>query len=102
MTDARVLLCTAPPEQADALARKLLEAHLVACVNVLPGARSHYWWKGEIQSDDEALLVIKTTAERVPKLIEALPALHPYDTPELLSLPVDDGLPPYLDWLRSS
>ena len=102
MTDARVLLCTAPPEQADALARKLLEARLAACVNVLPGARSHYWWKGAIQSDDEALLVIKTTAERVPKLIEALPALHPYDTPELLSLPVDDGLPPYLAWLRSS
>ena len=102
MTDARVLLCTAPPDVADDLARKLLEAKLVACVNVLPGSRSYYWWKGRIQCDDEALLVIKTTADRVPKLIEALPAMHPYDVPELLALPVDDALPGYLAWLRTS
>ena len=101
MTDARVLLCTAPPDKATDLARTLLERRLAACVNVLPGARSLYWWKGEIQCDDESLLVIKTTEEKVAALTEALPGLHPYDTPELLSLPVESGLPAYLAWLRS-
>jgi len=101
VTDARVLLCTAPPDKATELARTLLENRLAACVNVLPGVHSLYWWEGAIQSDEESLLVIKTTEDKVDALIEALPGLHPYDVPELLSLPVDAGSPAYLAWLRS-
>jgi len=101
VTDARVLLCTAPPEKATDLARAILERRLAACVNVLPGAQSLYWWEGEIRSDAESLLVIKTTEKKVAALTEALPDLHPYDVPELLSLPVEAGLPAYLAWLRS-
>ena len=101
MTDVRVLLCTAPPDKATALARTILERRLAACVNVLPGARSLYWWEGEIRDEAESLLVIKTTVGKVAELTAALPDLHPYDVPELLSLPVEDGLPPYLAWLRS-
>jgi len=101
MTDARVLLCTAPPDKAFDLARALLERKLVACVNVLPGVHSLYWWKGKIHTEDESLLVIKTTKDKVATLTEALPELHPYDVPELIALPVEDGLPAYLEWLRS-
>ena len=97
----RVLLCTAPPDRAESIATGLLERRLAACVNVLPGAQSLYWWKGEIQSDDESLLVIKTPANKVAALTDALPDLHPYDVPELLALPVESGLPAYLAWLRS-
>ncbi|MHC4849980.1 MAG: divalent-cation tolerance protein CutA [Planctomycetota bacterium] len=100
MSDARVLLCTAPPEQAESVARALLERRLVACVNIVPGARSLYWWQGKLEDERESLLILKTTADRVDRLIEALKDVHPYDTPELVSLPVEKGNPPYLDWLR--
>ncbi|MHC4952429.1 MAG: divalent-cation tolerance protein CutA [Planctomycetota bacterium] len=102
MTDVRVLLCTAPPAEAERIARQLVERQLAACVNVLPGAMSIYRWEGEVQSEAESLLVIKATAGEVEALIEALPGLHPYEVPELLSLPVDGGLPAYLAWVRSS
>lgn len=101
MTDARVLLCTAPPDQAQAIARAILERRLAACVNVVPGVESHYWWEGEIQNESESLLLIKTTANKVGELTAALPEIHPYDVPELLAIPVDAGSPAYLAWLRS-
>ncbi|MEM8886069.1 MAG: divalent-cation tolerance protein CutA [Planctomycetota bacterium] len=102
MTDVRVLLCTAPVEGAPAIARAILERKLAACVNILPGARSLYWWDGSIQDDAESLLVIKTTADAVDALIAALPDIHPYDTPELISLPVESGHAPYLAWVRAA
>jgi len=98
-TDIRVLLCTCPPDAAESLARGLLERRLVACVNALPGVVSRYWWKGELQRDDETLLVLKTDAGRVPEVIAALGDLHPYEVPELLSLPVESGGPAYLAWV---
>jgi periplasmic divalent cation tolerance protein len=68
-------------------------------VNILGGVKSRYWWKGKIEEDDEALLLLKTDASRVPKVIAALGELHPYDTPELLSLPVESGAEAYLRWV---
>jgi periplasmic divalent cation tolerance protein len=102
MTDARVLLCTAPPGDAEAVARALLEKRLVACVNVVGGVRSLYRWQGAIERAEEALLVIKTTADRVPEVVAALEEIHPYDTPEILALPVEQGSGKYLDWLRGA
>ena len=99
-TTARVLLCTCPPAAAEAIARGLLERKLVACVNALPGVVSRYWWKGALARDEETLLLIKTEAARVPEVIAALKDLHPYEVPELLSLPVDAGAEPYLAWVR--
>jgi len=101
LTDARVVLCTAPPDQAAAIARAILERRLASCVNIVPGVQSLYWWEGAIQDEPEALLVIKTTAAKLDELTSVLPQLHPYDTPELLALPVETGLPAYLAWLRS-
>jgi periplasmic divalent cation tolerance protein len=87
---------------AERIARALVEGRHAACVNVVPGVVSIYRWKGAIERDDEQLLVIKTRADRVEALREALVALHPYELPELLVLPVEAGHPPYLAWVRES
>ena len=102
-TTAVVVLVTAPSAAAAAsLARTLVEDGLAACGNVVPGIRSIYRWAGEIHDDAEALLVLKTERRLVPELKARLPVLHPYQVPELLVLPVEDGLGPYLAWVRAS
>ena len=98
-SSVRVLLCTCPPDAAGPIAEGLLERRLVACVNALPGVVSRYWWKDALERDDETLLLIKTARDRVAEVIEALKELHPYDVPELLSLPVEQGAPDYLAWV---
>ncbi len=98
-----VVLVTAPTaESAAEIARALVEEGLAACGNVVPAIRSIYRWAGEIHDDAEALLVLKTERRLVPALKERLPALHPYQVPELLVLPVEDGLAPYLAWVAAS
>ncbi len=97
----RVLFCTTPVDRAEEIAGALVEARVAACVNVLPAVRSIYRWKGEIERDDEALLVIKTTAGRVQDVIELVRRIHPYEVPEVIALPIRAGLPEYLEWLRS-
>ncbi len=97
----RVLLCTCPADAVKALAAGLLERRLVACINAVPGVVSRYWWKDKLERSDEVLLLMKTEAARVTEVIDALKELHPYDTPELLALPVAEGAGPYLDWVRT-
>ena len=97
--DVRVVLCTAPREAAPDLARALVDRRLVACVNLLPEVRSFYRWEGAVQDDPEALLVMKTTAEGVDALLRELPALHPYDVPEILALPVAAAHAAYAAWV---
>jgi periplasmic divalent cation tolerance protein len=100
---AVVILITAPTADAAAsMARTLVEEGLAACGNVLPAIRSIYRWEGEIHDDAEAMLVLKTERRLVPALKERLPAMHPYQVPELLVLPVEDGLGRYLDWVAAS
>jgi periplasmic divalent cation tolerance protein len=89
-------------EAADQLARALVERRLAACVNVVPGVVSHYRWQGELQREEERLLVIKTRAERMPALREALRELHPYELPELVAFEITAGSEPYLKWLDES
>ena len=89
-------------EDAERIARALVEWRLAACVNVVPGLVSLYRWKGDVVREGEVLLVIKTRAERLEALREALVGLHPYDVPELVALPVESGHPPYLAWLDES
>ena len=102
-TTAVVVLVTAPSADAAAsLARTLVEEGLAACGNVVPGIRSIYRWAGEIHDDAEALLVLKTERRLVGALKSRLPEIHPYQVPELLVLPVEDGLGPYLAWVRAS
>lgn len=89
-------------EDAERLARALVERRLAACVNVVPRVVSHYRWQGELQRDEERLLVIKTRGERLPALRAALGELHPYALPELVALAIGAGHAPYLAWLDES
>jgi periplasmic divalent cation tolerance protein len=103
MTDAIVVLVTAPSaETAAAVARVLVEEGLAACGSVVPGLRSIYRWEGKVHDDAEALLVLKTERRMLEALKARLPALHPYQVPELLALPVEGGLAPYLEWISAS
>lgn len=86
-------------EDADRIARLLVEGRHAACVNVVAGLTSVYRWKGNVESEAEILLVIKTRRERVEDLKAALVSLHPYDVPELIVLPIEDGHAPYLAWI---
>jgi periplasmic divalent cation tolerance protein len=93
-----VILSTVPPALAEALAKRLLEKNLVACVNITP-VRSLYRWKEEFCDEEEHLLIIKTRRGLADTVIQALKAEHPYDVPEIIVLPVIAGHAPYLDWV---
>jgi len=95
-----VVLVTVPDlKTARALAKVVLCDHLAACVNIVPGIESHYWWQGKLERGAELLLVLKTVKSRLAALEEAILAHHPYDTPEFVVLPLVAGNLRYLDWL---
>ncbi|GLQ98424.1 divalent-cation tolerance protein CutA [Dyella mobilis] len=101
----RVLLCycTCPnPASAQHLAETLVRESLAACVNRIAGIQSTYRWKGEVTSDSEELLLIKTTAGQFEALKERLLAVHPYELPELIAVPVERGHAAYLEWVRAA
>ena len=103
MTGPVVALSTvATAEDAERIARSLVENGFAACVNVVPGVVSFYRWKGRLERDAEMLLVIKTRGERFEELRAALLAAHPYELPELVALPISAGHEPYLEWLAAS
>ncbi len=97
-----VLSTVARPEDAEGIARVLVERGLAACVNIVPGVVSFYRWKGAVQRDEERLLLIKTRADRFEALRAAVVSLHPYEVPEAIAIPVEAGHRPYLDWLDES
>lgn len=98
----RVVYCSCPQKQAGELARKVVEARLVACAQVIPVIESYYWWEGKVCCDDEALLVLKTDASVIDPLTSFLRENHPYTVPEVVSLTIlpDEGNPDYLSWLQ--
>lgn len=98
--DVCVAYITIAPADAPAFARSLVEARLAACVNIIPGVTSVYSWKGEVEQDAEALLIVKTRRALQPELEAHLRAHHKYETPELLLLPVEAGSAAYLQWVR--
>jgi periplasmic divalent cation tolerance protein len=100
-TGILAVLCTcASDDDARRLANTVVEERLAACVNILPGIRSIYRWKEQIESEQEVLLIIKTARHRFAALRDRLAALHPYDTPEIIALPVVAGFEKYLTWLQ--
>jgi periplasmic divalent cation tolerance protein len=98
-----LLVLTNLPDRAAAerLADALVGERLAACVNILAPCRSIYRWKGELQHDDEHPVLIKTTAERYAALEQAIRAQHPYELPEIIAVPIERGLPDYLDWVAA-
>lgn len=103
MPDSVVIaLSTCPDEPcARRIAESLVSEHLATCINRISGLRSTYFWDGRLQDEAEVLLIVKTTAGRLPALQARLAALHPYELPELVVIPVVGGNERYLDWVRN-
>lgn len=99
----RLVLCNAPADQAEVIARAVLEERLAACVNIVPGVVSLYWWQGALCRDGESTLLIKTRADLVEPLTEAIRSAHPYDVPEVIALPLQagEGNAAYAAWVRA-
>ncbi|MDD4136385.1 MAG: divalent-cation tolerance protein CutA [Methanoregula sp.] len=93
-----IILSTVPPAKSAEIAWSLIDRHLVACVNMVP-VRSWYSWKGEFCDDEEHLLIAKTRKEMAGTVIREIRALHPYEIPEIIELPVNGGHLPYLEWV---
>lgn len=100
-TEAVAVFCTAPPAEAEALARTLVEERLAACVNLAP-VSSCYIWDGKVNMDGETLLIIKTTRMRFEPLKKRILELHSYSVPEIVAVPIVEGHEVYLDWVRQS
>jgi len=98
-----LLVLTNLPDRAAAerLADMLVEKNLAACVNILAPCRSVYRWKGAVQHDEEHPMLIKTTTERYAALESEMRAQHPYELPEIIAVPIERGLPAYLDWVAA-
>jgi len=97
-----VLMTAAGEQEADRIAELLVNRRLAACVQILPEIKSVYVWQGEVQREKEVLLLAKTTRANFEALEREVRAIHSYETPEIIALPLVAGSEPYLDWLTSS
>ena len=100
MTDKRLVLSTASSrEEAQKIASALVEGHLAACVQIVGPIRSVYRWKGAVEDTEEFLLLMKTTATALARLRNELTRLHSYEVPECVEIPIESGLPAYMEWI---
>ncbi len=100
MTEYNFIYITAKDkEEAKKIGSELVKERLAACVNVLNGMESLYWWEDKVQSDNEAVLIAKTKKSLVDRLIEKARSMHSYDCPCIVSLPIDGGNKSFLDWI---
>lgn len=97
-----VYITTGSAEEAEKIARDVVERHLAACANILTGMRSLYWWEGKIAEGSECVLILKTVSSRVDTLLHHVKALHSYENPSILVLPVEDGYAPFLSWIAQA
>ncbi|MBL8037997.1 MAG: divalent-cation tolerance protein CutA [Nitrospira sp.] len=96
-----VMVSVANQEEAEKIADLTVRSRLVACASAIPTVRSTYWWEGKIVNDQEALIIMKTTSDKVIPLQEAIRTVHSYKVPEIIAISVEQGFQPYLDWVRS-
>ncbi|HWB41573.1 MAG TPA: divalent-cation tolerance protein CutA [Gemmatimonadales bacterium] len=103
MTECRQVTTTLPDrDAAQRLGRRLVEERLAACAQVVGPVSSVYWWQGEVETAAEWYCHLKTTAARVPELTTRIRELHPYETPEIIAVPVAEGDAAYLRWVAES
>ena len=104
MADDVLLVLSTFPDRGTAqrIARELIAERFAACANITTPVESIYWWKAEIETATEVLVFFKTTTARFPAFQQKLRSVHPYDTPEIISFPVAEGLPEYLRWVAES
>ncbi len=100
LADSRLIaMVSCPQDEADRLARRIIESKLAACVNCVPNIRSTYRWQGRIEQENESLLLIKTTAAGFDALKAKIVNWHPYELPEVIAVEIIAGHTPYLDWI---
>jgi periplasmic divalent cation tolerance protein len=97
-----VLITAGSDQEAARIAQTLLDEHLAACVNVVPGIRSFFFWEAKTQTALESLLICKSRAPLLQSIIERVKALHSYSVPEIIALPIVGGSSDYLAWVRES
>lgn len=104
MEPEAVVVYVTVPDQAtgESIASSLVERHLAACVNIVPGLTSVYWWDGKVNKDPELMLIIKTQARLLDTLTTEVKKLHPYDECEVIALPIVGGSRSYLNWVKES
>ena len=102
MTEYIVVFVTAPEDEAVTLAKTLVDERLVACVNIVPGLRSIYWWKGKVEDEPEVLCIMKTRGNLFESLRDRVRELHSYEVEEIIALPILAGNLPYLDWIKDN
>jgi periplasmic divalent cation tolerance protein len=103
MTDKRIVLTAASSEEeAQKIARYLVESRVAACVNIIPQIASIYRWQGKVEESCEWLLIVKTTAAASGQVQQAITELHSYDVPECICLNIEDGSPNYLQWIAEA
>lgn len=99
----QIVLNTCPDQEtAQDIASQLVELQLAACVNIIPGIESIYRWQDKIESATEYLLIIKTQTDCYTELESTIQALHPYELPEVVAVPIEAGLSAYLDWINNN
>ncbi len=89
-------------EEASRIAEQLVSDRLVACVNIIPGIQSIYWWNNGVQTDQEVLMVMKTEKARYQDVERVIKSLHSYEVPEIISLPLENGFEGYLKWIENA
>ncbi len=99
MENLRVAFISTPTDKANDLAKAIVDFRLAACVNILPNVKSYYWWKGKVETADESLIVVKTTQQKVEQLITFVKKHHPHKIPEVVTMPVAEGMPSYVSWV---
>ena len=100
MDDLIIILMTASSaEEAQLISNSLLEKRLIACSNIINDMKSKFWWNGNIQTENEVMIIAKSRKSHLKEIIKNVKSLHSYDVPEILSIPILNGNPDYLDWL---
>lgn len=94
-----IFITTSDEQEAQAISKMLLEKRLIACANIVPKVNSMFWWQGVLKSEDESMLVLKTRADLLDKIVDEVKSAHSYDVPEVIALPIIGGNEDYLKWI---
>jgi periplasmic divalent cation tolerance protein len=100
MPESFIYMTCATAKEAEDIGAVLVERRLAACVNIIGGMRSLYWWEGKLERGEETVLIAKTRSDLVPELTEAVKAVHGYEVPCVVALPIEGGNPDFLTWIR--